>query len=354
MRYELQARSRSDLTLPEVIGERCVHALIESAGCRACADACPKDAWVIAEDMLGIDTRRCDGCDLCVPACPQGAIAGRFHTSLLGTAQGAVAFAACAPSGVTDYKEGLMPCLHAIGMSDLLQVRRRGASLLVTCCGDCGNCARGEAKRLEQHLDATNRLLCSRELAPLEHRNLTPEAWINALLRARELAATRALDRRAFFHSAVEIPRKKVDALLEDATGSFVPPGLLLDGDVKGALFPFVPQFDARRCNGCDACVRLCPQGAVRLEARDTGAGSYRIDAGRCSGCGICADVCEQHAVAVASLAPSEQGWIPLQAGRCPVCGVGFHVPAQGEDQESLCWVCSRTDHHRILYQVLE
>jgi Pyruvate/2-oxoacid:ferredoxin oxidoreductase delta subunit len=351
---ELQAAAQDDLALPEVIGERCVHALVQTGSCRACADVCPRDAWVIDEEMLGIDTDKCDGCDLCVPVCPQGAIEGRFSPSLKVTDQGGAVFAACEHSGLARQRDGLMPCVHALGMSDLLQLRRDGASLLVTCCGDCESCERGGAKRLQQRLEETNRLLASRGLEPLKHRNLEPSAWMKAFRRIREFAASRTLDRRAFFRSAIKLPRERVEAAIEDATGSYQPPGMLLEGDAADALFPYVPDIDPERCNGCDACVRLCPHGAIRFDAGDQDAPAFLIHAARCSGCGICADVCERDAVVIVNLGQSVARQIRLRAERCRVCGTGFHVPAAGANGDRLCWVCHKTNHYRNLYQVLD
>jgi Pyruvate/2-oxoacid:ferredoxin oxidoreductase delta subunit len=355
MRRELRAAARNGLALPEVAGERCVHSLMEKAACRACMDACPRDAWVIDDDMLGIDGDRCDGCDLCVPVCPQRAIEGRFSASLKATDQGGAAFAACEQAGVRSSKDGLMPCLHAIGMSDLLRLRRDGAGFLITSRGDCERCERGGARRLDQRLDETNRLLESRGLELLVHRSLAADAWDKAFRRIRELAASRSLDRRAFFRSAIKLPKERVEAVVEDAIGSFVPPGMLLpEGDAADPLFPYVPRIDSALCIGCDACVRLCPHQAIELHADEQHTPLFLIHAERCSGCGICTDVCECDAVTIDSQGRACETRIPLRERRCPACGAEFHVPAARTGAESLCQVCRNTNHHGNLYQVLD
>ncbi|MCG6862352.1 MAG: 4Fe-4S binding protein [Chromatiaceae bacterium] len=351
---DLRAVVQSDLVVPHVVAERCVHSHIETASCRACVDACPRDAWVIEAEMLGIDGDKCDGCDLCAPVCPQAAIEGRFSLFRTATGQGGALFVACERAGVERPDQGLMPCLHALGLTDLLQLLRDGVRSLVTSHGDCGSCDRGHAKRLEQRLEEVGCLLASRGLEPLKHRNLGAGAWVETFRQARELAADRTLDRRAFLRNAVKLPRARIAAAIDDPPSAFVPPGTLLEGDAIGALFPFVPAIDPERCNGCDACVRLCPQEAIQLDSQGGGAPAFLIHAEQCSGCGICADVCEQDAVSIACIHPSVERRIPLQAERCSACGTHFHVPAAGPDSERLCWVCRKANHYRNLYQVLD
>jgi NAD-dependent dihydropyrimidine dehydrogenase PreA subunit len=207
---------------------------------------------------------------------------------------------------------------------------------------------------LEQRLDEVNRMLLSRGQAPLEHRNLTAVAWIEALSRVAEIAAARTLDRRSFFRNAIKYPKERLDAAIKDVSDTFVPPGMLLEPGSGDVLLPFVPLIDPERCNGCDACVRLCPQQAILFDGGESDSAEFSIHAERCSGCGICVDVCEQNAVAIERLSPEVARRIPLQSESCRVCGADFHVPAARANGDALCWVCHRTNHHRNLYQVLD
>lgn len=45
--------------------------------------------------------------------------------------------------------------------------------------------------------------------------------------------------------------------------------------------------FYEQNCIGCSACMTVCPQGAIRLEA-----GKCSIDRQRCNACGVCAEAC--------------------------------------------------------------
>jgi len=50
-------------------------------------------------------------------------------------------------------------------------------------------------------------------------------------------------------------------------------------------------------CNGCGACVRLCPVGAIRGERKAL----HVIDGERCIACGACGRICPQEALLDAS-----------------------------------------------------
>lgn len=48
-------------------------------------------------------------------------------------------------------------------------------------------------------------------------------------------------------------------------------------------------------CNGCTACARICPTGAISGERKSV----HAIDQERCTGCGECLRICRKHAVEV-------------------------------------------------------
>ena len=41
--------------LPEIDADACVYATFDQANCKACVDACPRQAWVLDDDALGLD-----------------------------------------------------------------------------------------------------------------------------------------------------------------------------------------------------------------------------------------------------------------------------------------------------------
>ena len=335
--------------VPEVIGERCVHARLQQATCRACVEVCPRGAWVFDEEQLGIDTELCDGCDLCAPACPQGAIRPHFLPAVKESGKSLLAFAICERAGIAGLAEGLMPCLHSMGMTALLQLWNQGVRELVVARADCAACDRASSADLEQVLGKLHRLLSARDALPLRCRELEPSAWRQALQRACQSVRDRPLDRRAFFRTALRDPRERLRAAVGEPEPEFQAPGQLLPPAGPKDLHPFVPVIDPARCNGCDACVRLCPTQSLSLTEDSRW---YRVHAVRCTGCGVCTDVCEEGAVEVRTLETCEQDRIELHNGRCPTCGVDFHVPELSAGP--LCRICRQVNHSGKLFQVLE
>jgi ferredoxin len=352
--------------IPDVIAARCVHSIITQARCQACAVACPQSAWVIDDERLGIDANRCDGCELCVPACPQAAIVARFGPAPRRTRQGLLAFAACERAGVRDADAPIMPCLHALGSRELLRLARAGVDRLVTARGACDQCPRGQGEQLGDCLLAVNQLLKARQLACLVHEELAPPTWEDAWRSAQDPANDQRLSRRGFFLQAIRVPVQRLRERLMEDEDQGLPPGRLLPPAAPGEPVPLAPQLETLLCTGCDACVRLCPQGALGLERAEGLGQAYVIDAASCSGCGICIDVCATGAVSLLRWQPPPLDRLPLVTQRCRACGVNFHLPRWPQDppqpdreaptrrhRQPLCPICFRADHAQRLFQVL-
>ncbi|MEI2781939.1 MAG: 4Fe-4S binding protein [Candidatus Competibacter sp.] len=346
-------------TLPLIAGERCVHARIETASCRACAEACPRGAWIIDSERVGIDIDTCDGCDLCVPACPEGAISSaRGHAADLVIWNGRpTVFRACENAGATG-ESGIIPCLHAIGAMELLRLYRRGATSWIACAAPCDTCPRGGTQRLEESVRQANALLASRGLRPLALTVLEPDRWSATRRQAKPRAAEAALTRRRFFRGAW---RAAVNAVLDTAAGTadadasgteFIPATAWLPRAGPDDVCLHRPAIDPERCNGCDACARLCPHQAIALERSADGL-RYRLDGRQCTGCGLCRDVCDRDAIAIDSMRTQRQTTVPLAESRCPVCGVAHHAPEPALSADGRCRICARTPHARLLHQVL-
>lgn len=344
----------TDQLLPEVIEARCVHSRMEQASCRACVDACPTGAWVIDDERLGIDTERCDGCGLCAPVCPEGAIAARCAPAEYRVDGVGIAFAACGRAGPglgdRDSGAGLVPCVHLFGVRALLDLQRRGVRRLTLSAGDCDTCPRGTVTRFERHLDQVNALLLDRGQEPIEAYPVSPQGWARSRHAAEARHRPPSMNRRAFFRGMMTAATETAVELAERAdpgVPDFTPPGRLIPRTEGSQLSLNAPRIDGERCSGCDACARLCPHAAIRVEPS-----AYRFDPDGCTGCGICVDVCETGAASVRSLDPSPQDLLPLLQRRCAACGAPFHTPAP-ETARGLCPICGTSNHRTRLFQVL-
>jgi ferredoxin len=165
------------------------------------------------------------------------------------------------------------------------------------------------------------------------------------------------MNRRQFFrrmtHAVIE-ENKRLCTSGHGYDAEFIPPGKILPSQSPAQIVPFLPQIDPGRCNGCDACAKLCPHGAISSQT-DEQAGdiAYQIAPEECSGCGICTDVCELHAVSIKPWAAPGVTRIPLSSNRCRACGAPFHVPSGNASAAQLCRICAQTNHHRLLFQIM-
>jgi len=351
------SRPKAGGRLPAIVGARCVHARIETASCRACVAACPRDAWIIDDERVGIDIGACDGCELCVPACPEEAISSaRERADDIPVWNGrSTVFRACEMAGVAD-DNGVIPCLRAIGVRELLRSYRRGATGWVVCAAPCDACPRGGNPRIQESMRQVNALLVSRGLLPLTFTALEPARWSAARRQALPRQTEAAVTRRSFFSRATRAIVSAASEIAADhasAPADFTPPTAWLPRTGPGDLYLHHPSIDPNRCNGCDACVRLCPHRAIALEQADDGL-RYRIDGGRCTGCGICRDVCDREAIAIDSLRAGGETILQLVESRCPVCGSAHHAPEPALSTDQRCRICARTPHARLLHQVLD
>jgi NADPH-dependent glutamate synthase beta subunit-like oxidoreductase len=100
--------------------------------------------------------------------------------------------------------------------------------------------------------------------------------------------------RPSWFRPAPGVPRGREDAA--ERRGD--------DREVRRGLGPGAARDEAARClscgtcAGCDVCLHLCPERAVRRGAP----GAYGMDAARCKGCGVCVQECPRGAVELVEL----------------------------------------------------
>lgn len=334
---------------PAIEADRCVHALAPKASCRACADACPRQAWLLDEDGLGLDTEACDGCGLCAPACPQSAILFAAAPALGPERDGRVAFAACeraVPAG----EAGVMPCVHALGAAALADLWLKGVRRLRYAHDDCLTCPRSTVRTLPVAAAELRRLTDDRGLEPLVVTRVGEVADWRA---EREDAAS--LSRRALFDALLRPARAAAGVGANDpGDPSAAGADARLPHAASATIARYGPAIDASRCEACDACIGICPTGVLSLVREPAEAARYEVDATRCTGCRLCVDVCVAEAILIESWAAARPEPVPLGLSQCRACGVVHHATIARKAEMDLCRICAATGHHRKLFQVIE
>lgn len=342
----------SAVALPKIDGDRCVHGLCATATCTACVSACPRQAFLMTDDALTFDASQCDGCGLCRPACPEAAIGfeGVSFSAYLDQDNASALFA-CERAGA-GAGSGIVPCLHAIGERDLDEAAASGIKEIVSARGACSSCSRSTSKTLELALARVNLRRLSRRQPPLGARDVEPAAWSRLRRQASERGNDIDQSRRGLL--GIKLKAKSVLGLAVADENAAVG---------SAALFYVVPTIDLSRCNGCDACTRICPHGAVQLQT-DAAGPFYRIAPQHCTGCHLCVDVCEVDAVTLQAMAPANATRVTLKSATCSKCGAPFHQPSIGAAEPvvsqgrrgntQVCRICQKKNHAATLFQVRE
>lgn len=344
------------MNLPRSIAERCVHSLVEMASCRACVDACPRDAWILDDDALGLDVEACDGCGLCRPECPEGAIDIKLPVAIRSREKQRIAMVCCEYSCV-EGTEAVLPCIHSLGLQEILRLYERGIRQLVVLMGSCDDCPRGGVVRLGQRIASLNSSLqqSGNPLFILEQKRA--EEWSDYQLQSTGAPSGALLSRRGFLRGFVDADKtaaSNLSSFLHGEGDLFDPPAQLLPNLKGDSILPYVPDIEPQFCSGCDACIRICPHEALSLDEGDGSGPCYRLLASLCTGCGICVDICDRKAVMVRHWAVQQRHNIPLREMQCSACGVSFHEPVEADrDERALCRICSKRNIHQNLYQVL-
>ncbi len=346
-----------ELRLPEIDADACVYAYFEQADCHACVDACPTQAWVLGDESLGLDTDACDGCGLCVPACPGGALHVHLPWVIRPFAGRIIALFACEQSGI-EKNEAALSCIHSLGVRQLLLLYNSGIEYLLIATAECANCTRHQQSGIHERIEQLNKLLHERRKPPMKILQRSDQVWMRIFNTDEMISRGTQLTRRKFLRGGGELIRHQL--LVADPLNlpecRTIPPGQLLpNAEDHEVHWPWSPGIDESLCNGCDACIKLCPTDALQLNQETEGASSeYRLNPADCNGCGICSTACELQAITIHRWSLFKDHTIELTEKRCTACGNSFHLPLQNsQSQEPLCRICRKHNHSSNLFQVL-
>ncbi|MEE8321421.1 MAG: 4Fe-4S binding protein, partial [Gammaproteobacteria bacterium] len=279
MLRELLGQSDDESGLPLIKGKRCVHALVEKAGCRACVDVCPKNAWQIDDASVALDTSLCDGCGLCAPVCTEGAISHEYRMEDYSYQEEPVAFAVCENAEV-ECDSGRIPCLHSLGLQELLKLHRQGIYILIVSAGDCNQCQRGRVERLSNRISSLNGMLLQRGKKTFNCKIVSPSIF-SELIKHFSPPESKKMSRRNFFRTgAGGLLEIKYEVAGKENT-DHLPPGNLLPKEQASDMSIFSPRLNQGQCVGCDTCIKICPHNALQI-AHENSESYYQIEDDNC------------------------------------------------------------------------
>ena len=280
----------------------CAHDRQGVPGCRSCLDACPADAIGTDAGAIAIDPYLCRGCGTCTLVCPTGAV--RYARPKPRVSLQSIAETIGAGPGPFAGQPEVGPVLaiHA-GDPAALGIPVGVPALSVSALGSVGIELWFSALAL-----GASRVLILRSglLTPTVVRLLEREVELaRRLLRAvgeaperiRLVADVSRIDWGGFPNPwpAVEPGRLSLAegkrGLLLAALGQlaeYLPdPGNRLPLN-EGVPFGDI-HCDTQRCTLCQACVGICPTGALR-----TRAGALSFTEADCVQCGLCLNACPE------------------------------------------------------------
>ena len=348
---------KQESLLPQINANACLHALYDQSECQTCVDSCPSEAWVLGDESLGLDTEICDGCGLCVPTCPSGALYIHFPWVIRSFGGQMIALFSCDKSSIAE-KAPRIPCIHALGLRQLLLMYQSGIRHLLVSTAECRNCTRNPDYGIHQRVEQLNRLLCERNGEPVKILQRSVQVWKRIFNTDELISRGTQLPRREFLRGGGRLLRSQLlvlDPLNLSESRSIPPGGLLPAANDVELHWPWAPRIHAHQCNGCDACIKLCPTDALQMvNGEAAGPAKYMLNPATCTGCGICENVCESQAISVNSHVLSKAHTIELVEHKCTACGNDFHYPRRADSSEQkLCRICLERNHSNKLFQVL-
>lgn len=326
----------------EIDPNLCVHSKILSPSCRECVEICPKSAWSLNENSLSFDEEICEGCLLCTSYCPESALSSNLNIKPINTKEAKSLFIACENSKIQN-NELKIPCIHSIGLKELLKFYLLEVNTINITIGECKSCHNPQ-KTIFNSFDEVTKLV------DLKLFNLNQNEWQKELDRAKSFHKT-SLTRRNFlkrFTAKTVDTTLKATNLIDEDKFNFTLADIIPKLNLK--TLPFIVNIDEEKCNGCDICFKLCPHRAIQIDMINS---KYIIDSKFCTNCNLCVDMCKEEAIKIDKFTTQTINEIELIEKTCVDCGISFHTPKSFLNSSNKCQICQKTNHKDMLYQVI-
>jgi len=298
--------SQNKMPLPKVFQSSCLRMRFSASSCRRCLDVCPNKALNL-DGGLALDSSLCAGCQLCSKACPSGALSLDISlSSFLKVLKHQTPIVIACQKAPQDSHLNTS-CLAFISEEFLLALflaDTPGISLNLINCGACVN--NSGINHLKENLvavEAKSGLPISRKIKLIEApdqlhfqgETCDRRGFFRALTRSIVSEAVTLLSSKAVVEPENKVYAEKqlpfarallktvLEKLPEEERKRFIElfAGRLLRGE---------------SCDGCRACTKVCPTGAL-LENYDETQAPFEFNAVNCTACGLCVEFCINEAL---------------------------------------------------------
>ena len=270
--------------VPAIDFKRCYNYLQKRHECKACRDACPKEA-IVYDKRMKINRNLCSRCHLCAGICPTQCILPRSpfvkgndiagnETLMISCRRRGAGFA-----GIN------MPCIASLPWEFYAYSSYHGPiSIMTQSCGDCG-------LQAEKYIQAIFERL----------QLFWGEEYAGKVLKHTE-APQIQYSRREVLGLFMRNAKKPVDVLMPEETGEEAEehPGryrkFLLNEIDENKIHGWLTWEIGPSCWGCKVCEKLCPCRAMQLVEKD-GQRMLSHNVVRCIGCQLCKLTCPEKCI---------------------------------------------------------
>lgn len=349
---------------------KCARSVDRFSKCDLCVTACPTAA-IRLDQRIAFDDKTCVSCGACLHLCPLGAFTGEDRVIDLFNCtprlpDKRVIQLTCShhpapelgPSrSITLRTNG---CLASLGVSAYFWLLAEGTGEVIVRLDACASCEIGKVgAEISQTVAHVRSILNVRDQAdrvikietaredfkpvdvydakepPLSRRDLFRSVAAQAPKIATQVLPM--IDTRPTKGKRPPLERRRLINVLKRLPADD-PSRPLASDSVPG----IVRKTASSKCTACNACARVCPTGALSLNATEA---DFRLmySVGACTDCGACMDVCKPGALAREGM-PTFGEFIAAEptvliSGSlrvCEKCGAKFAGTSNGD----LCSIC--------------